>query len=126
MSTTIAAFLATLIATGMTSAVSHDFTLVGGSIATVILASSTVVRRNVSVYPVFLLGAISMIVIALVSSEARTAEFSSTIHVLSMYVALVALAFSSPDLSNFCQQLMMGTNLLLTAWILSKDTVLKR
>ena len=35
-----------------------------------------------------------------------------------MYVALIGLAFSSPDLSNFCQQLMMGTNLLLTAWIL--------
>ena len=118
MSTTIAAFIATLITTGMTSAVSHDFTIVGGSIAAVILASSTVVRRNVSVYPVFLLGAISMLVIALVSSEARTADFSSTIHVLSMYVALIALAFSSPDLSNFCQQFMMGTNLLLTAWIL--------
>ena len=80
MSTTIAAFFATLITTGMTSAVSHDFTIVGGSLATVIFAAATVVRRNVSVYPAFLLGAISMIVMALVSSEANTAPFSSTIH----------------------------------------------
>jgi hypothetical protein len=118
MSTTVAAFFATLITTGMTSAVSHDFTLVGGSIATVILAASIVVRRDVSVYPAFLIGAFVMVVIALVSSEANTSAFSSTIHVLSMYTALIGLAFSSRDLSNFCQQLMMGTNLMLTGWVL--------
>ncbi len=118
MSTTIAALFATLITTGMTSAVSHDFTLVGGSIATVIFAASTIVRRDASVYPAFLIGAFLMVVIALVSSEANTAPFSSTIHVLSMYVALIGLAFSSKDLSSFCQQLMMGTNLLLTGWVL--------
>lgn len=118
MSTTIAAFFATMITTGMTSAVSHDFTLVGGSIATVIFAASTIVRRDASVYPAFLIGAFFMVVIALVSSEANTSPFSSTIHVLSMYTALIGLAFSSRDLSSFCQQLMMGTNLLLTGWVL--------
>ncbi|MCX7385143.1 MAG: O-antigen ligase family protein [Planctomycetales bacterium] len=118
MSTTIAALFATLITTGMTSAVSHDITIVGGSIVTVIFAASTIVRRDASVYPVFLIGTISMVVIALVSSEANTSPFSSTIHVLSMYVALIGLAFSSRDLSSFCQQLMMGTNLLLTGWVL--------
>ncbi len=118
MSTTIAALFATMITTGMTSAVSHDFTIVGGSLATVIFAATTIVRRDASVYPAFLIGAIAMIVIALVSSEANTAPFSSTIHVLSMYVALIGLAFSSRDLSSFCQQLMMGTNLLLTGWVL--------
>ncbi len=35
-----------------------------------------------------------------------------------MYVALIGLAFSSPDLSQFCQQLMMANNVLLTAWIM--------
>lgn len=120
MSTTIAAFIATLITTGMTSAVSHDFTIVGGSVAAVIFAASAVVRSNVKVYPVFLFGTISLTVLALVSSEANTSQFSSTIHVLSMYVALIGLAFSSPDLSKFCQQVMMGNNLLLTAWILSQ------
>ena len=118
MSTTIAAFIAALITTGMTSLVSHDLTLVGGSIAAVVLAASTVVQRNVTIYPAFLLGTIAMTVIALVSSETNTSPFSSTIHVLSMYVAIIGLAFSSPDLSGFCQQLMMGTNLMLTGWIL--------
>ncbi len=118
MSTTIAAFIAALITTGMTSLVSHDLTLVGGSIAAVILAASTVVQRNVTVYPTFLLGTIAMTVIALVSSETNTSPFSSTIHVLSMYVAIIGLAFSSPDLSSFCQQLMMSTNLMLTGWVL--------
>ena len=118
MSTTIAALIAALITTGMTSLVSHDLTLVGGSIAAVVLAASTVVQRNVTVYPAFLLGTIAMTVIALVSSETNTSPFSSTIHVLSMYVAIIGLAFSSPDLSSFCQQLMMGTNLLLTGWVL--------
>ena len=75
MSTTIAALFATLITTGMTSAVSHDITIVGGSIVTVIFAASTIVRRDASVYPVFLIGTISMVVIALVSSEANTSPF---------------------------------------------------
>ena len=118
MSTTVAAIIATLITTGMTSAVSHDLTILGGSVLAIIFAASIVVRKDAKVYPVFLIGAILMVIIALVSSEANTSEFSSTIHVLSMYVALVSLAFSSPDLSKFCQQLMMGTNLLLTVWIL--------
>lgn len=118
MSTTIAAIIATLITTGMTSAVSHDFTLVGGSLATGLFAASVVVRRNASVYPLFLLGTFAMVVLALVSSEANASAFPSTIHVLSMYFALIGLAFSSPDRSKFCQQLMMANNLLLTAWIL--------
>jgi hypothetical protein len=118
MSTFFAAFIATLITTGMSSAVSHDLTILGGSIVTLIFAASTVVRKNANVYPVFLIGAFLMVVIALISSEVNTSEFSSTVHVLSMYVALIGLAFSSPDLSSFCQQLMMGTNLLLTVWIM--------
>ncbi len=118
MSTTVAAIIATLITTGMTSAVSHDLTILGGSVLAIIFAASIVVRKDAKVYPVFLIGAILMVIIALVSSEVNTSEFSSTIHVLSMYVALVGLAFSSPDLSKFCQQLIMGTNLLLTFWIL--------
>ena len=122
MSTTIAATLATLIITGMTSAVSHDVTILGGSLATVILASSTLVRSSASIYPAFLFGAIAMSVIALVSSEANTAPFDSRIHVLSCYIALVGMAFASPDMSGFCQQVMMGTNLLLTGWVLYQGT----
>ena len=118
MSTTIAAIIATLITTGMTSAVSHDFTLVGGSLATGLFAGFVVVRRNASVYPLFMLGTFAAVILALLSSEANTSVFSNTMHVLLMYISLIGLAFSSPDLSNFCRQLMMANNLLLTAWIL--------
>ena len=118
MSTTIAAIIATLITTGMTSAVSHTATLIGGSLASLMLAGCTVLSRNARVYPVFLVGTIALSVLVLVSSEVNTSEFSSTIHVLSSYAALAALAFSSSDVSSFCRQLMLGTNLLLTYWIL--------
>ena len=118
MSTTVAAFLATLITTGMTSAVSHQFTLVGGSAAAIAFAFCALVSPNVRMYPIFLVGSLVLCVISLVSSESNTSEFTSTIHVLSSYAALAALAFSSPDMSKFCQQLIMGNNILLTVWVL--------
>lgn len=118
MSTTIAAIIATLITTGMTSAVSHTATIIGGSGASLMLGICTLLSRNARIYPVFLFGTIALAVLALISSEANISEFSSTIHVLSSYAALAALAFASSDVSSFCRQLMMGTNLLLTYWIL--------
>ncbi|MCA9010201.1 MAG: O-antigen ligase family protein [Planctomycetaceae bacterium] len=118
MSTTIAAVLAALITTGLTSAVSHEFTIVGGSMAAVLFAVSTVVQRNVTVYTTFLFGAICMVMIALVSSEVNTAPITNTVHVVSMYVALISLAFSSPDRSTFCPQFIMLTNLIVTTSVL--------
>ena len=59
MSTTFAALIATLFTTGMTSTVSHELTIIGGSIATLIFAASVAVRRNANVYPAFLLGTVS-------------------------------------------------------------------
>ena len=118
MSTTIAAIIATLIITGMSSAVSHDITVIGGSAASLIFGCVGLVSRNASIHLPFFFGAFAMSVIALISSEANTALFPSTIHVLSCYVAIAGLAVSSPDLSKFCQQVLMATNLLLTFWIL--------
>jgi len=118
MSTTIAAIIATLITTGMTSAVSHTATLIGGSLACLVLAGCTLLSRNARIYPVFLFGTIALCALSLVSAESNTSEFSSTMHVLSSYAALAALAFASSDVSSFCRQLMLGTNLLLTYWIL--------
>ncbi len=118
MSTTIAAIIAALITTGMTSAVSHTATLLGGSAASLALAGCAILSRNARVYPVFLFGTISLCVLVLVSSEYNTSEVSSTIHVLCSYAALGALAVSSTDVSAFCRQLIMGTNLVLTYWIL--------
>ncbi len=118
MSTTIAALFAALIITGMTSAVSHDFTAIGGSTICVMLACTSLVSRNAIVYPAFLFGAFAMSAIALVSSEANVAPFSSTIHVVSCYVALMGFGFASPGMSTFCRRVMMYSNLLLTAWIL--------
>jgi len=118
MSTTLAAAIATLIATGMTSAFSHEFTLLAGSGVSMILGAFALVSRDARLYPTFLLGAVAMSAIALVSSEVNTSEFSSTIHVVSCYLALLGLAFSSYDLSVFCQRFMMCCNLLLTFWVL--------
>lgn len=118
MSTTVAALFATLIATGMTSAVHHQWGLIGGSAASLLFGLAAMFSRNASIYPTFLLGSIAMSILALISAEVNTAALSSTIHVLSCYIALAGLAFSSVDLSRFCRQFMMTTNLLLTAWIL--------
>jgi O-antigen ligase len=118
MSTTIAAFLASLITTGATSAVSHEFTVVGGSCVTVIFALTNLFQQRVNLYPAFLFGAVAMIIIALISAEANNSPFSSTIHVLSMYTALIALAFSSPNCSQFCRRFMLTTNLMVTASVL--------
>jgi O-antigen ligase len=118
MSTTIAALIATLITTGMTSYVSHEMTLVGGAVLAVLVACAAVLHRSVIIHPVFLLGTIAMTLICLVSSEKNLSPFPSTIHVLSTYVAIISLAFTSRDLSGFCQQFMLGTNLLLTVFVL--------
>jgi O-antigen ligase len=118
ISTTIAAIVAALITTGMTSAVSHTATLLGGSVASLMLAGCAVLSANARAYLFFLFGTIALMVLALVSAEVNTAEISSTIHVLSCYAALGALAFSSTDVSSFCRQLILGTNLILTYWIL--------
>ncbi len=118
MSTTVAAIIATLITTGMTSAVSHDFTMLGASAAAVLMTGCALVRSNSQVYFPFLFGAIALSVLALLSSESNTAQLSSTIHIFACYLALISLSVSSPDLSNFCRQLMMGNNLLLTAWVM--------
>lgn len=118
MSTTVAALIATLIVTGMSSAVSHTLTLVGGAVGCVILACSSLLSRDAKIYPFFIFGTVALAILALVSSEHNTSEFSSTIHILSSYIALVALATSSGSISSFCQQLILGTNVLLTGWIL--------
>jgi O-antigen ligase len=118
VSTTIAAIVAALITTGMTSAYSHTATLLGGSVASLMLAGCAILSPHARAYLFFLFGAIALMVLALVSAEVNTAEISSTIHVLSCYAALGALAFSSTDVSSFCRQLILGTNLILTYWIL--------
>lgn len=118
VSTTIAALVAALITTGMTSAVSHAATLLGGSVASLMLAGCAVLSANARAYLFFLFGTVALMVLALVSAEVNTAEITSTIHVLSCYAALGALAFSSTDVSSFCRQLILGTNLILTGWIL--------
>jgi hypothetical protein len=122
MSVTLAALICTLIATGMTSAVQHQFTLVGGCLAATVYAGCGLLSRQAMIYPFFACGAVLLSTLALISSEANTAEFTSTIHVLSSYLALVALGVSSKDLSSFCRQFILSTNLLLTGWILYQAT----
>jgi O-antigen ligase len=120
MSTTVAAFLATLITTGMTSAVSHQFTMLGGCCAALLMATYALVRPDSRVHFTFLLGAVAMSLLALISAEVNRCAESSTIHVLACYLALLSLAFSTPHLSSFCQQLMLFSNILLTTWIIAQ------
>lgn len=118
MSTTCAALIVILITTGMTSAVSHQLTLLGGCAGALIFAGCGFVSRRAQLFPTFLFGTIAISAIVLVSSEANICEFSSTIHILSCYLALISLAVSSADLSKFSQQVIMGNNLWLTGWVL--------
>lgn len=118
MSTTIAALIATLITTGMTSAISHPLTLLGGAGVSLAFGACGALSRDARLYPVHFFGALALCTLALLSSEATTASFTSTTHVLASYAALAALAVSSSDLSAFCRQVIMGNNLLLTFWIL--------
>lgn len=118
MSTTIVAFLAALITTGMTSAVSHSMTLLGGCAASLLLAFCSLLSPAARIHLPFLLCTSAMCILALLSAEVNVSEISSTVHILSCYLALAALGFSTPDVSGFCRRLILSTNLVLTGWIL--------
>ena len=118
MGSLVAAIIGTLLTSGMLSAVSHEMTLLGGAAACVLFAVNGLLSNRASIHPVFGLGAVVLSLLCLISSESSAASVSSTIHILACYVATVALACSSPDLSVFCRQLIFGNNLLLTAWVL--------
>ena len=118
MGSLVAAIIGTLLTSGMLSAVSHELTLLGGAAACVLFALNGLLSDRASIHPVFGLGAVALSLLCLISSESSAASVSSTIHILSCYVATVALACSSPDLSVFCRQLIFGNNLLLTVWVL--------
>ena len=71
LSTSIAAIVAALITTGMTSAYSHTATLLGGSVASLMLAGCAILSPHARAYLFFLFGAIALMVLALVSADSR-------------------------------------------------------
>ncbi len=113
----VAAILGTLLTSGMMSAVSHELTILGGGAACLLFAASGLLSHRASIHPVFALGTLALSLLCLISSESSAASVSSTIHIFSCYVATIALACSSQDLSSFCRHLIFGNNLLLTGWV---------
>lgn len=118
MSTFLAAFIAALLATGITSAVSHEITLLGAGGGATIFAALGLLNRRVQVYPALLLYPIGLCVICLISAEVNHAQSSSTIHILACYATLIAFAVATPDYSEFCRRFMLLTNIILVVWIL--------
>ena len=90
MSTTIAAFLAAMLATGMSSAISHPLTLVGGGVAAVMMGVCAMVQTDAKVHMTFIFGSLGMAVLALLSAEANHSADSSAIHVLCCLLALMS------------------------------------
>lgn len=119
---TIVAFLAAALATGMSSAISHPLTIIGGSMCSLMMAGFAIVRPDTKVHGTFVLCTIAMTVLALVSAEVNYSVVSSTFHVLCCYLAMLGMGFSSVHLSRFCNQLMLMTNLWLTAWVVILGT----
>ncbi len=122
MLVTLLAFLSAMLTTGMSSAISHPLTIVGGSVVSLLMAAFAVIRPDTKVHGTFVLGSFVMTVLALVSAEANYCVESSTFHVLCCYLALLGMGFSSVHLSGFCKQLMLMTNLWLTAWVVILGT----
>lgn len=118
MSTVIAALLTTLLTSGLTSIVSHQFTIVGGAAASVLFLIFGVFSRRSKLHPVFLMGACALVILALISAEAKRSDLPGMVHLLCCYVALCALAVSSEDLIPFCRQVVVFNSLLLTGFIL--------
>ncbi|MFM7038919.1 MAG: O-antigen ligase family protein [Planctomycetaceae bacterium] len=122
MLVTLLAFLTAMITTGMSSAIAHPLTIVGGSVVSLLMAAFAIVRPDTRVYGTFVVGSLVMTVLALVSAQANYCVESSTFHVLCCYLALLGMGFSSVHLTSFCKQLMLMTNLWLTAWVVILGT----
>ncbi len=120
MSTVIAALLTTLLTSGLTSVVSHRFTIVGGAAAAVLFLMFGIFSRRATLHPTFLAGAAVMCMITLLSADILGSNLPGTVHVASCYLALCALAISSEDLAIFCRQVVTFNSALLTALILGQ------
>lgn len=120
MSTVMAALLVTLLTSCLTSAVSHQFTIVGGAAAAVVYTVAGLISPRARLHPIFLFCAATLTVLVLVSSEVNTNNMPGTIHIFSCYIATLALAVSSPDLSKFCRWVIFCNNILLTFFVLGQ------
>ncbi|MEY3458869.1 MAG: O-Antigen ligase [Planctomycetota bacterium] len=118
MPTILAALFAAFLTTGMSSSVSHVLTMVGGCVASLIMAGYAMVHPGSRVHPTFLLCGVGMAILALLSAEANRCVESSTIHVICCYLALLSMGFSGPSLSGFCRKLLLFNNVFLTAWVI--------
>lgn len=120
MYSTLAAILAAFLTTGMSSYISHPLTVVGGCVVCLIMAGFAIIHPASKVHPVFLFCGLAMAVLTLLSAEANRSDHSSTIHVISCYLAMLSMGFSSPSLSTFCRKLILINNVFITFWIIAQ------
>lgn len=118
MSQSILALLLVLLITGVTSLVSHPLTLLGSAAASLILTATGILHPRGRVAPGYLLAALGMVVLCLLSSEARISATSSTIHIFSCYATLAGLAVYVPDYAPLCRRVCIVTYAVLIVWIL--------
>lgn len=118
MSLTVAALIASLLVTGLTSLASHQVTLIGGAAASLLFGFLGVLNSNGRLHLVFLFGPLLLCGLCLISTESNIAPGSSAIHILASYAALAGLAASSADFSRFSRQLIGFTFLIQVSWVL--------
>lgn len=118
MSLTVAALIASLLVTGLTSLASHQVTLIGGAAASLLFGFLGALNSNGRLHLVFLFGPLVLCALCLISTESNIAPGSSAIHILASYAALAGLAASSSDFSRFSRQLIVFTFLIQVTWVL--------
>lgn len=120
MSLTILAAVTALLTTGITSLISHPLTMTGGAAASVGFAALGLLSRGARIHPGYVVAPPLMALLVLVSSEYNISPVSSTIHLLSCYVAFLGLAGTFPEFSEFCQRVCVLTYLILVAVVLGQ------
>lgn len=118
MFNSLAALVACLLATGMTSVASHKVTVLTGALFAMLLPVICMFQARARLYPMFLILPVVMSVWCLISSELTIAPSSSMIHILSCYIALVGLGATSPVLSSFCRQMIVMSAAVLSGMVL--------
>ncbi len=120
MSLTIVAAVLALLTTGITSLISHPLTMLGGAAASVGFVALGLLSRGARIHPGYVVAPPIMLLLVLISSEHNISPVSSTIHLLSCYVAFLGLAGTFPEFFDVCQRVCLLTYLVLVAMVLGQ------
>lgn len=120
MSLTVVALAIVLLITGVTSLVSHPLTLLGSAAVALALTLIGVIHPNGRLSPGFLVAALGLCVLCLLSSESNISSVSSTVHILACYATVAGLAVYVPDYSDLCRRVCLLTYAVLIVWVLAQ------